>query len=62
LDGNVLLSWPATDGGGFTLYSTTNLATGNWTLTAATAQTNGGQIIVTQTPDMTAKFFLLQRP
>jgi lysophospholipase L1-like esterase len=61
LNGNVLLSWPATNGSDFTLYSTTNLAAGNWTLTAA-AQTNGGQIIVTQTPDTTAKFFLLQRP
>jgi hypothetical protein len=44
----------ATDGGGFTLYSTTSLAAGSWTLAAA--QTNGGQIIVTQTLDMTAKF------
>jgi lysophospholipase L1-like esterase len=61
-NGNILLSWPATNGGGFTLYSTTNLALEGWTLSAAAAQTNGGQIIVTQAPDASAKFFLLQQP
>ncbi|MFZ0826349.1 MAG: GDSL-type esterase/lipase family protein [Verrucomicrobiia bacterium] len=61
--GNVQLSWPASNGSGYTLYSTTNLpAAGSWTLTAMLAQTNGGQIIVTQAPDTSAKFFLLQRP
>jgi lysophospholipase L1-like esterase len=61
--GNVLLSWPATNAGGFTLYSTTNLAaTGSWMMTAAAVQTNDGQIIVTQAPDTSAKFFHLQRP
>ena len=61
LDGKVLLSWPATNGD-FTLYSTTNLVTENWTLTTAMAQTNGGQIIVTQAPDTATRFFLLKRP
>jgi lysophospholipase L1-like esterase len=60
--GNVVLNWPLTNGGSFSLYSTTNLTTGSWTPAAAAAQTNGGQIIVTQTPDAGAKFFLLQRP
>jgi lysophospholipase L1-like esterase len=61
--GNVVLSWPVTNGSSFSLYSTTNLAaTGNWTPTPAAAQTNGGQIIVTQPPDASAKYFLLQRP
>jgi hypothetical protein len=61
--GNVLLSWPASAGAGFALYSTTNLpAAGNWTLTSATTQTNGGQIVVTQAPDASARFYLLQRP
>jgi lysophospholipase L1-like esterase len=60
--GNVMLSWPVTNGSSFSLYSTTNLTTGSWTPTAAAAQTNGGQIIVTQTPDASAKYFLLQRP
>jgi lysophospholipase L1-like esterase len=60
---NVVLSWPATNGSSFSLYSSTNLATtGSWTPTTIAAQTNGGQIIVTQTPDASAKFFLLQRP
>jgi lysophospholipase L1-like esterase len=57
LDGTVQLSWPATNGGGFTLYSTTNLAAGSWSLTTDAAHTNDGQIIVTQAPDMMAKFF-----
>lgn len=60
--GNVVLSWPVTNGGSFSLYSTTNLTTGNWTPTAAPTMTNGGQIVVTQSPDASAKFFLLQRP
>lgn len=59
--GNVQLSWPITNGHSFTLYSTTNLA-GAWTMTAATTYTNGGQIVVTQAPDTSAKFFRLQRP
>jgi hypothetical protein len=61
--GNIVLGWPVTNGGSFTLYSTTNLAAaGSWTLTAATAQTNGGQIVVTQSPDTSATFYRLQRP
>jgi len=60
--GNVVLGWPLTNGGSFSLYSNTNLATGSWTPETAAQQTNGGQIIVTQTPDANAKFFLLQRP
>ncbi len=61
LDGDILLSWP-TANGDFSLYSTTNLTTENWTLTTAIGQTNGDQIIVTQIPDTTARFFLLKRP
>jgi len=62
-DNNILLSWPATNGSSFTLYSTTNLAAAeSWTMTMATAQTNGGQIIVTQSPNTSATFFRLQRP
>ncbi len=61
--GNVLLSWPVSNGAGFSLYSTTNLAAvGSWALTGAALQTNGGQIVVTQAPDASAKFYLLQRP
>ncbi len=62
-EGNVLLSWPAGNADGFSLYSTTNLAAvGGWTLAGGTAQTNNGLITVTQSPDTSAKFFLLQRP
>jgi lysophospholipase L1-like esterase len=60
---NLLLSWPVTNGSSFALYSTTNLALAeSWTLAMATAQTNGGQIIVTQSPNTGATFFRLQRP
>jgi hypothetical protein len=61
--GEALLSWPLSNGAGFTLYASTNLAAaGSWTLTGAPAQTNGGQIVVTQSIDTNAKFYLLQRP
>ena len=61
--GNFLLSWPAAIPVGFTLYSTTNLAaTGNWIPASALVQTNGGQVIVTQFPDSSTKFFRLQWP
>jgi lysophospholipase L1-like esterase len=60
---DVVLSWPVTDGAGFTLYSTTNLvAAGSWAMTATPPQTNGGQIVVTQSLDSSARFFRLQRP
>jgi lysophospholipase L1-like esterase len=59
---NVLFSWP-TNGGNFTLYSTTNLAdTASWTTVSAAMQTNDGQITVTQALDADAKFFRLQQP
>jgi len=60
---NVLLSWPVTNGSGFALYATTNLAAAeSWTQAMATAQTNGGQIVVTHSPNKFATFFRLQRP
>lgn len=60
---NILLSWPVTNGSSFTLYSTTNLAAAeSWTMAMATSQTNGGQIVVTQSPNTSATFFRLQRP
>jgi lysophospholipase L1-like esterase len=61
--GNFLLSWPATNSDGFTLYTTTNLAAaGSWSASTALVQTNAGQIVVTQSPDASARFFRLQRP
>jgi hypothetical protein len=60
---DVVLNWPVTNGYSFNLFSTTNLASaGSWTMTGAPANTNGGQIVVTQSPDTSAKFFRLQRP
>ena len=61
LDGNVVLSWPATKSSGYALFATTNLTAGNWNSISA-ALTNGGQIIATQAPDATTKFFRLQHP
>jgi hypothetical protein len=57
-----LLSWPAANAEDFTLYTTTNFATGSWTASTMPAQTNAGQIIVTESPDASARFFRLQRP
>lgn len=59
---DVLLRWPVTNGADFTLYSTTNLTGDGWSVTTALMQTNGGQIVVTQPPDATAKYYRLQRP
>ncbi|SPE52482.1 hypothetical protein SBV1_1530028 [Verrucomicrobia bacterium] len=60
---NILLSWPAAYGSTFALYSTTNLpATSGWTRSAASVQTNGGQLVVTQVPEATAQYFRLQQP
>jgi len=58
----VQFTWPLTNGNGFTLYSTTNLGDpSGWSASAALLQTNGSQIVVTQIPDSTTKFYRLQR-
>jgi lysophospholipase L1-like esterase len=60
---NIFLSWPVAGGTGYTLYSSTDLAApGSWTLVAATVQTNGGQYVVTLSPDAVTRFFRLQKP
>lgn len=60
---NVLLSWPLSNGGDFTLYSTTNLVPpGNWSPVTSPLQTNSSQIVVAQPVDTTATFYRLQRP
>jgi lysophospholipase L1-like esterase len=61
-NGNFVLSWPATNSDGFTLYTTTNIAGGSWSASSAVAQTNVGQIVVTQSPDTSVRFYRLQRP
>jgi lysophospholipase L1-like esterase len=59
---NFQFTWPVTNGNGFVLYTTTNLtAADSWTSTAASPQTNDGQIVVTQAPDASTRFFRLQR-
>ncbi len=60
---NIFLAWPVAGGTGYTLYSSTNLtAPGSWTIAAATVQTNGGQYVVTLSPDVVTRFFRLQKP
>lgn len=62
IGGQAVLNWPAS-GGGFSLYSTTNPANASsWTTSVAPRATNGGQIVVTQTPGASATFYRLQRP
>ncbi len=59
---DVQFTWPASNSSGFALYSTTNPAlTNSWTLIAAPAQTNSGQVVVTQSFETNPKFFRLQR-
>lgn len=61
--GNIALSWPVTDGNGYSLYTTTNLAIGaGWTTATASLRTNGDQINATLTLDTTPRFFRLQKP
>jgi len=60
---NLVFSWWGDiGGGGFQLYSTTNLAGADWTQTGSTMQTNGAQLVVTQAQDTTIRFFRLQKP
>ena len=60
---NICLTWPVANGTGYTLYSSTDLTTpGSWTNVAATIQTNGGQYVVTLSPDVITRFFRLQKP
>jgi lysophospholipase L1-like esterase len=60
---DIFLAWPVASGTGYTLYSSTDLtAPGSWTDAAATVQTNGGQYVVTLSPDATTRFFRLQKP
>jgi len=60
---NISLAWPVAGGTGYTLYSSTDLtAPGSWTMAAATVQTNGGQYVVTLSPDTVTRFFRLQKP
>jgi len=55
------LSWPADSGGGFGLFSSTNLGATNWLPNNAPLQTNAGQLVVTQAVDVSTKFFRLQK-
>jgi len=62
-DANIVLAWPVAGGAGCTLYSSTNLTMpGSWTDAAAMVQTNGGQCVVTLSPDAITRFFRLQKP
>jgi lysophospholipase L1-like esterase len=59
---NIFLAWPVAGGDGYTLYSTDLTAPVHWTIVAATVQTNGGQYIVTLSPDTITRLFRLQKP
>ena len=60
---NFFLGWPVANGTGYTLYSSTDLAApGGWTNATASVQTNGGQYVVTVSPDAVTRFFRLQKP
>ncbi len=59
---NLVFSWSADNGGGFSLYSSTNLASTQWTPVGMAVQTNGGQLVVTQAFNSDVKFFRLQNP
>lgn len=60
--GNAYLSWPESNGAGYALYSTTNLAApGSWTNLSTPLQTNAGQISATFAPDAATRFFRLQQ-
>lgn len=59
---NLVFSWPASSGGGFGLYSSTNFAAPNWIPVGPAPQTNGDQLVVTQAFNGDVKFFRLQNP
>lgn len=59
---NLVFSWPSDIGSGFELYASTNLSISNWASAQVVAQTNGGQLVVTQAFDAGKKFFRLQKP
>lgn len=59
---NIFLAWPVANGTGYTLYSTDLTAPVSWTNAAATVQTNGGQYLVTLSPDAITRLFRLQKP
>jgi lysophospholipase L1-like esterase len=62
LDGtNLIFTWPTGVGDGFELFSTTHLTATNWGPVSPPAQTNGGQLIVTQTLEPGTRFFRLQK-
>jgi hypothetical protein len=61
LSGNSLaLSWPATNGSAFTLYSSAQLSGTNWKTVIAPISTNNGQITQMISPGGSAGYFRLQ--
>jgi hypothetical protein len=58
---NISLTWPLTNGGAFTLYSSATLDAPNWqALSPSLLQTNNGQISAAITPGPGCAFFRLQ--
>jgi lysophospholipase L1-like esterase len=61
--GNLLVTWPATNTAGYSLYSTTDLSDiGGWSVFSSPLETNAGQIIATIPAETNAMFFRLQGP
>lgn len=60
VSGNLVLSWPVTNGAAFTLYSTPQLTQPNWQPAPANLQTNNGQISATVSLGASSEFFQLQ--
>jgi hypothetical protein len=59
---NLVFAWPVDSGGGFGLYSSTNLTSPSWLPETVMPWTNGSQVMATQTFDTSARFFRLQKP
>ena len=60
---DLVFTWPDSSGSTFWLYTSTNLTgTNPWLRAPGPAQTNAGQIILIQRPDVEVKYFRLQWP
>jgi lysophospholipase L1-like esterase len=59
---NLVFAWPADIGAGFGLYSAASLPAAIWQPVSPPAQTNSGQLVVTQSIDPGTRFYRLQKP
>jgi lysophospholipase L1-like esterase len=59
---NLLLSWPATIGAGYSLYSSPTLAPATWSAVTSGSQTNGPWIVAPVSPNQPGQVYRLQHP